>query len=1071
MKKKQILIILFLISLSICGSASVPVKAQGALDHFAITGYPTAVDSGQSFGSVTVTAYDAENNTITDYNGSVYFTSSDSHAVLPYTSTSQYTFVPSDAGAHQFSSFAFGSTSSETITVTDGSAGVSTQSSVITVNTALVAPNVTSTPSTVNQGQTSNLSSSPVATGTSPYAYQWFEKTPTAPYAKVGTNSASYSFITSASTATGSYSFLLQVTDNVGAAVNSTAVSVTVNPALVAPTASASPTSVTMGQTAVLNSTAEATGTSPYSYQWYSKVPAASSFTAIGGATSSAYSFVTSGSTANGTWSFQLQVTDATAAVVTSNAAAVTVNPALAVSVSPTSWVMDLGQSETFSASASGGSGTLTYQWYLNNVAVTGATAATYTYTPSSSGSPTIYCKVTDQATPPNVSQSNTPSVTVNSALTTPSASASASNVDQGQTSTLSATAPSGGTAPYSYQWLQEAPGATSYSPISGATSSSYSFATSTSTTIGNWSFELQVTDSASVHVVVTSNAVSVKVTGPPTVSLAPASLTMEVGQSKTFTATPSGGSGTYTGYQWYVAGAVQPGQTASNFSYSPLNAGVYSITVAVTDSLGVTSAQSAAATVTVQGALSVSVSPATWTMDVGQSETFTANPAGGSNVYSSYQWYVGGVAQSGKTTSTFSYSPSAAGSPLITVTVTDSLGVTSAPSGAPSVTVNAAPTVSVTPASRTMDVGQSATFTATATGGSGAYVSYQWFVNGVSQSGKTAATFNYSTQSAGSYLISATAIDSLGVTASSSGAATVTVAALPTVTVAPAGPLNLDAGQTQTFTASATGGVGALSYQWYLDNVAVGSNSAAYSYTASLGSHSVTCQVTDSASPPILSAVSNAVTITATAAPTPTLTPAVNQQSTTGSPTATPIATPPPSPTKASPSPSPTPTSTATPSHSSMPINTSKQVSTATFAVVGPIAAAGTFAIVMLLFRRRAKAEQAMETSPENGIIKEKSGMLNPSMQLIQEPEDGLLNQPEPAWTRVDQNEVHRGVDKVTCPTCKEEFSAPPALFESADSKQKLVDYCPYCSQPQMEVQKSNSEQDLWKKYFKSSA
>ena len=61
---------------------------------------------------------------------------------------------------------------------------------------------------------------------------------------------------------------------------------------------------------------------------------------------------------------------------------------------------------------------------------------------------------------------------------------------------------------------------------------------------------------------------------------------------------------------------------------------------------------------------------------------------SGGSGVYQSYQWYVGGSAQTGQSASAFRYSAGSAGSPLITVTVTDSSGVTSVPSSAPSVIV-----------------------------------------------------------------------------------------------------------------------------------------------------------------------------------------------------------------------------------------------------------------------------------------------------------------------------------------------------------------------------------------------
>ncbi|MCW3984563.1 MAG: hypothetical protein NWE96_11330 [Candidatus Bathyarchaeota archaeon] len=78
-----------------------------------------------------------------------------------------------------------------------------------------------------------------------------------------------------------------------------------------------------------------------------------------------------------------------------------------------------------------------------------------------------------------------------------------------------------------------------------------------------------------------------------------------------------------------------------------------------------------------------------------------------------------------------------------------------------------------------------------------------------------------------------------------------------------------MTAGNKQTFTASVTGGVGAKSYQWYLDGTIVsGQTSSTYEYTASVtGSpHTVYVKVTDSATPPV-SLDSNSVTITVNAA------------------------------------------------------------------------------------------------------------------------------------------------------------------------------------------------------------
>jgi hypothetical protein len=266
---------------------------------------------------------------------------------------------------------------------------------------------------------------------------------------------------------------------------------------------------------------------------------------------------------------------------------------------------------------------------------------------------------------------------------------------------------------------------------------------------------------------------------------------------------------------------------------------------------------------------LTVSIAPAgPISLDIGQSQMFTATYSGGSGSIH-YQWYLDGSAVSGATSSTYSFDGSA-GTYTVTCKVTDSASVPviSDSSNAVSVTVNSAkvaPTAVVSPGSWTMDVGQSKTFSATASGGSGTYTSYQWYVGGVAQSGATTSTFSYNAVSVGSSPITVTVTDSLGVTSVQSSAASIAVGASPTVTIAPIGSLIMIAGQSQAFAATANGGSGVIHYQWYLDGSAIGSDSSSYSYTASGASHSVTCKVTDSASNPVTSAASNAVTITVT--------------------------------------------------------------------------------------------------------------------------------------------------------------------------------------------------------------
>jgi hypothetical protein len=441
---------------------------------------------------------------------------------------------------------------------------------------------------------------------------------------------------------------------------------------------------------------------------------------------------------------------------------------------------MDDGQEQTFTASASGGTLPYTYNWYLN-ASLVGTNSTSYTFDASNVGSFSLYVNVTDSATTPVTNESNTASIKVNSALVTPSVSASSGMVDQGQTSTLSVIDLSGGTGPYIYQWLQKAPGSGSYSDIGDATSSSYSFVTSDSTATGSWSFELQITDSAKTPVAVTSTEASISVNVVPTVSVSSGSATSDVGQSQLFTAIPGGGSGTYSSYQWYVDGSAQTGQTGSTFNYYFASVGSY----------------------------------------------------------------------------------------LIAVTVTDSSGATSAPSTDMSVTVNSAlvaPAVTATP--DTLDQGQTSILNSTAISTGTSSYTYQWFEKSPNGSyvaaGSNSASFSFTTSepnATGSWSFLLQVTDNTG-SAVNSTAVSVIVNAAPTVSIAPFDAVALDVGQSQTFTANPSGGTGALTYQWYLNGSLVGSDSSTYSFSASPGSYTVACTITDNASLPV-SAASNEVSVT----------------------------------------------------------------------------------------------------------------------------------------------------------------------------------------------------------------
>ncbi len=436
------------------------------------------------------------------------------------------------------------------------------------------------------------------------------------------------------------------------------------------------------------------------------------------------------------------------------------------------------------------------------------------------------------------------------------------SSVIVGTSVLISVNIPGGGTVPIGTANFQVNIGSGGWSNIGSAISLSSGSVSAIYVPQSPGSYQFQVIYSGDANYNgATSSAVFLTVNTGLTVGVSPVgSLTMDVGQIQLFTATVSGGTGTKS-YQWYFDGAVVSGQTASTYSYLSI-LGLHTIYVRVTDNVPVT-AQSNTVSVTGSSTPTVSVSPAgPLILGVGQSQTFSATASGGTG-FLSYQWYLDSAVVSGQTSSSYSYT-GALGSHSIYARITDSASVpVTVQSNTVSVTVNSALSVSVSPVSWFMDVGQSKLFNTIASGGSGIYSSYQWYVGGVAQSGATASTFTYAAGSMGSYSITVTVTDSLGKTSTQSSASSVVVNASPTVGVSPVGSLTMDVGQIQLFTATVSGGTGTKSYQWYFDGAVVsGQTASTYSYTAMLGLHTIYVKVTDSAPTPV-TVQSNTVSVT----------------------------------------------------------------------------------------------------------------------------------------------------------------------------------------------------------------
>ena len=159
------------------------------------------------------------------------------------------------------------------------------------------------------------------------------------------------------------------------------------------------------------------------------------------------------------------------------------------------------------------------------------AMSATYSASPTTT---TYYCyEVTDSATfPENQTSSGALSVTVNAALTAPSAPVvSATSLNYNQALTLTGAIPSTGTPTYSWQWLVSINGGAYGSAtqcavnsgsgaVAGATETC-SIAANTLTSGDSYAFKLQVTDSAASPATQTSSATAaVSVTNPSSSSL-----------------------------------------------------------------------------------------------------------------------------------------------------------------------------------------------------------------------------------------------------------------------------------------------------------------------------------------------------------------------------------------------------------------------------------------------------------------------------------------------------------------------------------------------------------------------
>jgi hypothetical protein len=269
-----------------------------------------------------------------------------------------------------------------------------------------------------------------------------------------------------------------------------------------------------------------------------------------------------------------------------------------------------------------------------------------------------------------------------------------------------------------------------------------------------------------------------------PTIAAQPASLTVTAGQTATFSVTAAGTAP--FSYQWLKNSANISGAMAASYTTPAtiVGDGGAKFDVLVSNSAG--SVISAVATLTVNAgavAPTITAQPANQSVTLGQTAIFSVTATGTAPL--GYQWQKNGGNISGATTASYTTPTTVAGDSGANFDVVVSNTVGSQTSAMATLTVNAAsvgPTITTQPANQMVTVGQTATFSVTATGT--APLGYQWQKNGGNISGATAASYTTPATVAGDSGANFDVVVSNMVGSQTSTVATLTVNAITVSTI-----------------------------------------------------------------------------------------------------------------------------------------------------------------------------------------------------------------------------------------------------------------------------------------------
>src|SRR5437773_2553262 len=564
------------------------------------------------------------------------------------------------------------------------------------------------------------------------------------------------------------------------------------------------PTRPVVGDSMSFNSTATG-GTSPYTFSWN-----------FGDGTSLA-----TGSTAShkyavaGAYTVRVNATDAKGRLASASASVIINAPPLIVVVTA-SGSSEVGVAVNLTATASGGTQPyVSFVWDFGDGSTGSGNSAAHVYTASGTYSVTVTVKDSAGIT----ATSSSYSVAVSARLQVSSVHAVPNPSEAGYSISLSATT-SGGVSPVSCNWNFG-----DGSPSSSGCSITHVYANA-----ANYTATVTATDNLGVTA---TNSIIITVNPKLTVAVSTSTPNPVVGQSLTFTATTANGVGLAT-CSWNFGDGSTGSGCSKTHAYN--TQGTFTAKVTATDALSVTA--TASVTVNIVSTLGVSLNASPNSTEPTINPTFTATAAGGTPAYTSYSWTFGDGTTATTSAATTIHTYNSTGTFSVTVTVADSAG-TSATSSV-SVTVNARLTVTAVATPNPTEISVAVGSTAPTTGGLGT-PTCKWTFGDSGTANTCSASHTYI--GAGTFTAIVTATDDLGVTATNNTTITVSPKLTVTMTTSTSNPV---VGQSLTFTATPSGGVGTATCTWNFGDNTTGSGcSTIHTYTTS-GTFTATVTATD---------------------------------------------------------------------------------------------------------------------------------------------------------------------------------------------------------------------------------